>query len=1163
MLLNRRYEIKSKIGQGAIGEVFKAYDTLDEKNVALKIAKPERICEGKIINEFKIITQIEHPHIISALDFGVVRVCDDESLISRKFIAFEYCDKFDLVDVASRYSLKEKIEIIYQISHALHIIHKIGYIHRDLKPENIVLDRTIGAVKITDLGLAVEYEQISHTETPAGTLLYIAPEVLQGKKYDHRVDIYSLGILIYQILTGSSPFESENPMEIIRWHLSKKNLNFTNFVPEEFKSLLNSMLNPDPSRRPQNVLEVINILKKLNPELKQIKNFKVRKPFGKDEALKTSIDVLESIKLGKATHKVSLIVGADGLGKTSLMRCINIEAKLFGFETLKINELNIQEIVNLLSKSPFTIELTPEIRLKLEKFKEVRSLNSYIMIEFAQFIREIILNSSPKFPVVVLIDDITPDKPYAEIFLKSFLSPESFALKNTAFFISCTDVNFFDPLIPNADKIYLRPLNFDELKKYIQVNFDFDAETVQKFAEILAEYTSGISAVIEIFSHYISNEIESNPDAISQITKVKFDEIIKRLGQLSKEQREILDILSLEDEPIEIGILKKFSNFNISAHLNQLYNSGFIKIERDKVSIAYKALKEHIENIIGEQSRKKIHLNYAVIYLNQSDWENRADKILWHFARAENKEGIEKLANKGIEKLISKGEFKKAISLCKDIFNFLPEYLKPSFKIKLADLNLKLGNYADVIPVIDDINEPRALELKSEAYFHIGDTNKAMEILRYAFKTADTIYDKVKFATRISQIYASIGDVESAFWILSSFENTTIEKFIAKTELIGDLYAGLGIISQIMGKIEKARKHFELSLKYRIESKNNLKIIAGYNNMANFFSITGQYDEAIKYWSKALKISESIGDIIQSAHIYNNIGISHFKRGSYDNALENYRKALAIYKAINDVHGIANVLGNIGELLIDEFRLEEAYENIKEAEGLYEESNNIDGVCAMNLLLLSLYLNAGDIKNAESTLNEINSRYCNIPNHLLSYNRVIIEMKKGNITESANMLTNLLELDEVKKDREVYLKILISLLKLNSVIPEDESFKKVNSILSAIVDEIYNSRLRAFIFFLLSLCYEGRDKITSLTYLNKALDELGGEFAEFKWKAHLRTAQYYKSRGIEIKFIQHFENALLNFQDLIERIKNPEMVKSYLNDLENQKFFKLLQNLKV
>ncbi len=1157
MLLNERYEILSKIGQGAVAEVFKAYDKFLNTTVALKIAKPNSVCEEKIETEFKTITQFEHPNIISAYDFGTVRVCENPQLLSRKFLVLEYCDTQDIIKYLSNAEFKDKIKIIYQICHAVHTIHKAGFIHRDLKPENILLDSTTGKIKITDLGLAIGHEQINLDELPAGTLSYLAPEILRGDKFDYRADIYSLGILFYYILNGKLPFDSDEPVEILKWHLAPKHINFYN-VPTQIQNLLNSMLNPDPSCRPKNLAEVMNLLKNLTTDLPEIKNFKVRKPFGKDKALKKAVEILKSAT--STSGKITLITGADGIGKTSLLRYIGIEAKTLGFETIFISELNIQKALNLILRSSLASFLTSDLKMKAEKLKDEKILNYHTVIEFSEFLEGILSLASRDFPIVILIDVLNPSEPLSEIFIKSLLLSDKLKQKNISIFITCETTESITSIVPKTEKIFLRPLNTEELKNYLYINFDFDQSTAQKLAETLSEYTGGISAVLEIFSHYLQDEISEDAIDIDKIATLKFNEILNRIKQLNPTQREILDILSLASEPVEIEILNKFLNSDASAHLYQLQSLGFIKIENEKLSIAHKDLKKHIEIELDEQTKKKIYLNYALAY--HTEVMKNADKILHYFAKAGDSEGVTKFAEVGIENLISKGEFKKAINLCKGIFELLPEYLKPLFKIKLGFIYLQIGEYKNAISLLDDLNELEAFELKSKAYFHLGDTSRALEILKQTFKTHDTIYERIRIVTKISQILASIGDADTALMLLESFKNEKILSFIEKSDIIGDLYAGLGITSQMKGYDENAKSYFELSLQHRLKKQNPLKLIAGYNNIANFYSINGKYDEAITYWKRALEILKSTDNIVQSAHIYNNIGINQFKRNNYEKALENYQKALAIYKATNDVHGIANVLGNIGELMIEEFKLEEALKYIKEAKEIHKKTNNLDGLLETNLLLFSLYLTAGDVRNAESSLDEINQGSSKIPPELMDYYRACIEMKKRNFVESETILMRLLNNEDVRKNNDIYLKILISLLKLNYVTGGVKALEIIRTIAENYAEQTENLNLKAFLLFLISLSYEDRNKSLAIKYLNKSLESLGHEFFEPKWKIYLMLAQNYKGRGIEVKFLQTFEMALMNFQDLLQRIKAPELIKSYLADVENEKFLKILQKLK-
>ena len=1160
MLINKRYKILEKIGDGAVGEVFKAYDTLRDKDVAIKISKRNPLAEEKLINEFKITSQFEHPNIISMLDFGTVRFCEDENLNDRKFIVLEYCDTPNILKFLSTVDTSKKFEIIYQICHALNVIHRAGYVHRDLKPENIIYDSRTDKVKITDLGFAIIYEKINPNEAPIGTLFYIAPEVLNAEVYDHRADIYSLGILIYQILSGSLPFDFKEPIEIVKWHLSKKRIILPGFGVE-VENLLNSMLDPDPSKRPGSISNVLQFLMNLFPGKRWEINFKVRKPFGKEDALSMITDKLDKVKNSSSELNLVLIFGADGLGKTSLIRYANVEAKAMGYETLLINEIQPQKILNFISRSPLIVNLTPELRIRFEKFKDAVDVTSYNLIEFAQFLRELILNASVYFPVAVFIDEIDIGNSFNEIFLRSFLFPSEFSGRKVAVFISGKDENFFDLLVQNAEKIYLRPFNVDEIIEYVKVNFDIEENLVREFAEAIAEYSGGISAVVEILSNYLSQKIGGRVDALGQLSNIELDEIISRVEHLSQIQRQILNILSLEEGPVEIKILNEFFCADIHHELKQLQMSGFVKLENDRVSIAYKSLREHVLRGIDEPSRRRIHTNYAVIYLNQKEWEKDAEKVLFHFAMARDSEGVERFAEIGIENLVSRGDFKKAIGLCELFFDLLPDYLKPSFKLKLAELNIKIGNFKAVLSLLEDVNGVDVFELKSDAYFHLGDTESAFLILRQGMKISDSVYDRMRVAMKMSQILAISGDVEVAFSILNAYDYDKILKFVSKTKLIGDFYAGLGIIYQMRGNLDKAKSCFEISVESRNKKGDKLKIIAGYNNLANFYSIIGKYDEAINFWKRAIEISETVGNLTQTAHIYNNIGISHFKRRNYQSAIENYQKAMAIYRTIGDIPGMANVLGNMGEVLIEEYKLSEAYDNLIQAEKLYEKTGDRGGICEIKRLLFLMFLYVGDAKRAREVFKWIDENCERFQSNIRDYFNALVLMKEGDFKLAEEILFKLLEDETDKEDFEFKLRILISLLKLNYVSGKINNLGKVLDSVENFVEFVDDRYTKALVFFLVSLALD--DKSASFRSLNKALYELGDEFSEFAWKVYLEMARYYESRGVEIKYLNYLEKALESFNILIERIKDVNFIESYINDAENEKFYKVLRSLTV
>jgi serine/threonine protein kinase len=230
-----RYEIRSKIGEGGMGEVYLAQDTKLDRKVALKIlpaevaAHPDRM--KRFVQEAKAASALNHPNIITIYEI-------DES-DSGHFIATEFIDGETLREHALKAPLKlaESLDIATQIARALSAAHVAGIVHRDIKPENVML-RQDGIVKVLDFGLAkltarapldsVDGEAPTRPNVNTdpgvvmGTAVYMSPEQARGLPVDARTDIFSLGIVLYEMVAGCLPFDGSNRNEIMASILSDK-----------------------------------------------------------------------------------------------------------------------------------------------------------------------------------------------------------------------------------------------------------------------------------------------------------------------------------------------------------------------------------------------------------------------------------------------------------------------------------------------------------------------------------------------------------------------------------------------------------------------------------------------------------------------------------------------------------------------------------------------------------------------------------------------------------------------------------------------------------------------------------------------------------------------------------------------------------------------------
>src|SRR4051812_44237688 len=227
-VLSERYRILRKVGEGGMGTVYLSEHALIEKKIALKVLFPELTRRADLVARFlqeaKSASRIGHENVIDISDFGQ----SPEGLV---YIAMEYLDGQDLgqlLKAAGPLTWPRARPILMQIAKALRAAHEHGIIHRDMKPENVFLiqrDARPDFVKVLDFGIAKSIGQddggprLTQAGMIFGTPEYMSPEQAQGQAPDHRVDIYALGCLMYHLLTGEVPFESDNFMGTLTKHM--------------------------------------------------------------------------------------------------------------------------------------------------------------------------------------------------------------------------------------------------------------------------------------------------------------------------------------------------------------------------------------------------------------------------------------------------------------------------------------------------------------------------------------------------------------------------------------------------------------------------------------------------------------------------------------------------------------------------------------------------------------------------------------------------------------------------------------------------------------------------------------------------------------------------------------------------------------------------------
>jgi Nif-specific regulatory protein len=970
-----RYEVVKKLGAGLSGEVFSVRDRLRERTVALKLSHAAVDSVHHIEKEFFTLSQLNHPNIVRAIDFG--------RTANRAHFTMEYVSGTPFTE--HRFNSKPLLYgTIAQILAALRYIHSRGLVHCDLKPGNVLFKR--GGPRLLDFGLAAVGDESTGAR---GSLAYIAPELFRGAKPDPRADLYSLGVLLYQNITGRLAFEGDTVTELVQQHVRRSPRRIKKKgVDPAFVALVMKLLEVDPGHRYDSADSVLEDLGEFSPgALEKLQKsrgaYVFSSPFVDREKELGSVErALSECKKGRA--RVILVTGQEGSGKSRLAGELRARAQMSGFLVAAFEYLR--------SGKPSPSLVPYAGRPSLFIVEDIHLADNHEISEIVRSIRRAAEN-----PFVFLVTG-EPGRAIDHVW----------SLLTSA--VSIT-------------RISLEPLGKAEAEEMVACILHEIADK-RDVTEAVYGLAGGIPLLIEEATKSMvrSGVLERrrgkwrlHPAVLASIRPSRRSAWVmeRQLDGTSEDERALLEVSSLAGTGIDVEAFREATGYperSILRDLTTLVNRGLmVRGENGEFSPSNTHLASLVVGLVSDVRLKDLHLSLSRALLESHPVPATKHLLLGSEDSAALETGLKRareLAARGrtddarllyeiaLKKSLAPNQRFAVLEELSRVYDRSSEY-RPGLesvyeainvgeeigldvgdlRIRAAAMHRKLGERAEAEGMLDGVlsgspdSRTRCSALCDLAWIFMekAQMEKALRTAKEGRDIAEATGD----ARCLARVYHTLGAI---LWSEGKVEPSEelLEKAVQlKIELgdhssAADSLNNLGVICWSKGDMDGAESTYGKALKEFEKVKDQGGIAAVRTNLGLVAWTRGQWEKALSDYESAYAIQERIGDEEALARLDNIIGVAEEHLGNWSKALFHFRRHLRFNRSRKDKKGVAVSLNSIGELLFKLGALGRAANAFEKCLVLRRKSDDLEGeaLCLLNLALVKS--ESGDLEAARS-----------------------------------------------------------------------------------------------------------------------------------------------------------------------------------------------------
>lgn len=998
-IIKNQYQIESKIGESLMDTVVKAVNLKTGSPLALKIIASSYSQEAidRFTRQTQQLINLHHPNIVKVLTWDKE---EDHTFFVEEFISGQTLQNIltDGTAISADYAL----EIAQNISLALEYAHSHGIIHGDLKPQNVFL--TEAGLKISDFGLGRLEEGRNLLDAPILRLSapYLAPEQILGQALDARTDLYALGVIFYQLLTGQLPFTGSDPqiMQAHLYDLPRPPRELNTHISPSLDHLILKMLAKNPNERYASAEQARLISTSFNLTGLEVAQQQLPPLVGRQEQLHALKSAWQQAKAGQG--QLAFITGEPGIGKTSLARQLAIQSAapvtlvghchpLNGTPTYQPFIEILQTYFAMAPPEIFDVEarqllapltrLVPQIKRVLPDLPEPARLEPKqeqlrLMSNLTQFIKR----ATDERPWLIIFEDLQ----WADQSSLEMLRYVGHQLPAMALMIVGTyhqaEVNLGHPLLktlrtlkrhPTYHQFSLSRLDLSEVDQLLTGIWQH--QVPEKLVENIFEQTNGNPFYVEEVAKGLVDDgrvtLHDGVLKFPELSEIRLPQSIheavwQRIRHLSSDTQTLLHQASVLGQTFKFEELQEMSGLSeweVLEHLTLAMERQLVQEAPGETMLrfSYAEIQHVLYADLGPLRRRMLHrqAGEALERLALPTPEHIAEKLSYHFNEA--------------------GEFSKAL-----IFSIqAARQAEATYANESA-----LVWYNRILQLLDQLDKKEALQfqpLRLGVHKYLGKVMALMGRYDEALEHYASVRESIEFETlspdqlrQMADLYGQTAEVyekrseyhlafewlEKALAYLNKDEPTTE---IARLYLIG------ADIFDHQGKLDKAMDwcYKSLIIAGQLKSREGQQIMGqAYTRLSAICLLRGYFDVTVNFSQDSVTLYKEIDDIAGQVSAYNKLGTAYFHQGNWKKASQSYTKSLNIAQEIGDIDGIGRVLNNLATLSLYQGRLKQATNSFEQSLTTWQQTGMVKNEAKTLSRLAQVYIYKENYNEAQTYL---------------------------------------------------------------------------------------------------------------------------------------------------------------------------------------------------